>query len=39
MRYLNRGREYAKAGQINESIIEFRNALKSDMRSADPVTS
>ena len=34
-RHLNRGREYAKAGQINESIIEFRNALKSDMRSAD----
>src|SRR5215467_5384814 len=34
-RYVKRAREYMSQSKVNEAIIEFKNALKSDPRYAD----
>jgi len=34
-RYLKRGQDYLKQSKLNEAIVEFRNAVKADPRSAE----
>src|SRR5688500_9345198 len=34
-RYLKKGEEYLKQAKLNEALIEFRNAVKADPRSAE----
>jgi len=34
-RYLKRGQDYLKESKLNEAIVEFRNAVKADPRSAE----